>query len=164
MQELHQGHPGITRIKSLVRGFVWWPGMDHELEEMVKSCPNCQVHQKSPAVAPVHPWEWPQCPWTRLCIDYVRKMFLITMDVYSRWIDTQVVSATTSHKTIELLHSLFSTHDIPAVIVTDNAPFSQVTNLPSSHRRMTFAISKYPHTTLPLMEWQRERSKSSKMN
>ena len=70
MQELHQGHPGITRIKSLAREFVWWPGMDHELEEMVKSCPNCQLNQKSPAVVPLHPREWPQCPWTRLHIDY----------------------------------------------------------------------------------------------
>ena len=62
MEELHQGHPGITRVKGLARGFVWWPGMDLDLENMVKSCPNCQVNQKAPPVAPLHPWEWPQRP------------------------------------------------------------------------------------------------------
>lgn len=122
MQELHQVHPGITRINSLARGFVWWPGMDHELEELVKSCPSCQVNQKSPTVAPLHPWEWPQRPWTRLHIDYAGpfqgKMFLITVDAYSKWIDAQVVSAATSYTTIEHLRSLFATHGIPAV--TDN--------------------------------------------
>ena len=68
MEELHQGHPGITRIKGLARGFVWWPGMDLDLENMVKSCSSCQINQKSPPVATLHPWEWPQRPWTRLHI------------------------------------------------------------------------------------------------
>ena len=47
-------------------------------------------------------------------------MFLITVDAYSKWIDVQVVSAATSYKTIEHLRSLFATHGIPVVIVTDN--------------------------------------------
>jgi len=39
LEELHQGHPGITQMKGLARSFVWWPGMDKELEQMVK----CQL-------------------------------------------------------------------------------------------------------------------------
>ena len=124
LKELHQGHPGITRMKGLARGFVWWPGMDRQLEDLVKSCPNCQLNQKSPAGAPLHPWEWPQRPWTRLHIDYAGpfrgKMFLITVDAYSKWIDAQVVNAATSYKTVEHLRSVFATHGIPAMIVIDN--------------------------------------------
>ena len=125
MEELHQGYPGINRMKGLARGFVWWPGMDQQLENMVKSCPSCQVNQKSPAVAPLHPWEWPQHPWARLHVDYAGpfqgKMFLITVDAYSKWIDAQVVNAATSFNTIEhLIRTLFATHSIPSVIVSDN--------------------------------------------
>ena len=36
--ELHGGHPGISQMKSLARGQVWWPGMDQEIENMVKQC------------------------------------------------------------------------------------------------------------------------------
>ena len=27
LQQLHEGHPGVTRMKSLTRMYVWWPGM-----------------------------------------------------------------------------------------------------------------------------------------
>ena len=123
---LHLGHPGITRMKGLTRSFVWWPGMDSDLEEKVKSCMSCQQNQKSPEVlvAPLHPWEWPQRPWSRLHIDYagpfLGKMFLVTIDAYSKWLDVQVVNAATSRVTTERLRTLFATHGIPEVVVSDN--------------------------------------------
>ena len=40
--ELHGGHPGTSRMKSLARGLVWWPGMHQEIENMVKQCSDCQ--------------------------------------------------------------------------------------------------------------------------
>ena len=39
--------------------------MDLELENKVKSCPSCQMQQDNPARAPLHPWEWPQQPWSK---------------------------------------------------------------------------------------------------
>ena len=32
-----EGHPGISRIKALARGVVWWPGLDSQLESKVKN-------------------------------------------------------------------------------------------------------------------------------
>ena len=66
MEELHEGHPGASRMKSLARGYVWLPNMDAELEGKVKDCILCQTNQKSPPPAPLHPWEWPERPWSRL--------------------------------------------------------------------------------------------------
>lgn len=38
LRRLHHGHPGIVRMKSLSRSFVYWPGIDREIEEFVKQC------------------------------------------------------------------------------------------------------------------------------
>ena len=51
LELLHLGHPGITRMKGLARSFVWWPGMDSDLEEKVKSffyipLARCKSHQR----------------------------------------------------------------------------------------------------------------------
>lgn len=121
---LHEGHPGVVRMKRLARGYVWWPGIDHEIELDVKMCTACQEHQKLPAKAPMHPWEWPDNPWARLHIDYAGplngKMILVIVDSYSKWIEAHTVSSATSLATIEKLRLVFSTHGLPEVLVSDN--------------------------------------------
>ena len=42
--ELHEPLLGISRMKALARGYVWWPSMDRELETAVKGCEQCQLH------------------------------------------------------------------------------------------------------------------------
>ena len=41
MQQLHLAHPEINRMKGLARSYVWWPGMDKDLEKMVQRCDTC---------------------------------------------------------------------------------------------------------------------------
>ena len=84
---LHEGHPDVTLI-------------DKELEFSVKTRGEYQENQKSPAQAPVHPWEWPGRPWVRIHVDYAGqvkgKMILVMVDAH------------------------FATHGLPEVIVSDN--------------------------------------------
>ena len=47
LEVLHEGHPGITKMKGLARSVVRWPGLDEDLEKRVKSCATCRQHQKS---------------------------------------------------------------------------------------------------------------------
>lgn len=62
LEELHQGHPGISRMNSLARSFVWWPGIDRDLEAKVKLCDPCQRTRKLSPAAPIQPWELPKRP------------------------------------------------------------------------------------------------------
>ena len=50
---LHDTHPGIVKMKSLARSYVWWPKMDTHLEGKVKSCATCHSHQKTPPCSPI---------------------------------------------------------------------------------------------------------------
>lgn len=70
LKQLHHTHPGILRMKGLAQSYIWWPGMDADIEKEVQSCHTCHENRKSPATAPLYPWEWPETPWTRLRIDY----------------------------------------------------------------------------------------------
>ena len=60
LQELHEGHPGMTRMKALARMYVWWPGSDKDIEDSVSLCSDCQINQSAPPSAPLHPWIFPR--------------------------------------------------------------------------------------------------------
>ena len=48
VEELHETHPVICRMKALARRYVWWPKMDADLEQ----CSPCHKNRKSPTEAP----------------------------------------------------------------------------------------------------------------
>ena len=135
LQELHLAHPGISKMKALARSYVWWPGLDSEIEELVKHCHLCQLHRPDPAKAPLHPWEFPSYPWGRVHIDhagpFMGQLFLLLVDAHSKWVEVHTVKSTSSDETIKTLKKIFATHGLPKQIVSDNgtsftsAEFSQ---------------------------------------
>ena len=122
--QLHDTHHGIVRMKSLARGYLWWPKIDLDLERCVKLCSECQKYQKKPAQAPLNVWKWPDRPWSRLHMDYagpyMGKMFFILVDAHSKWLEVHQVSNATSSATIEKLRFIFSTHGLSETLVSDN--------------------------------------------
>ena len=44
---------GIVRVKRVAWSYAWWPGVDKDIEELVKACNSCQQVQNSPVSAPV---------------------------------------------------------------------------------------------------------------
>lgn len=88
LEELHDTHSGVNRMKSLARNYIWWPQMDAQIEDVVKTCSTCQETRPSPPAAPLHPWEWPSTPWSRLHLDfagpYMGHMFLVIVDAHSK--------------------------------------------------------------------------------
>ena len=124
LMELHEGHPGMTKMKALSRMYVWWPGINVDIEKSVRLCTECQEVQSSPPAAPLHPWKWPSRPWSRLHLDFAGpfqgKMFLVLIDAHSKWIEATVTSSTSSIAVIEELRTIFAKFGFPETIVTDN--------------------------------------------
>ena len=124
LDEIHEGHPGMVRMKAFARSYVWWPSLNSDIENKVRSCTMCQQERKLPPAAPIQLWEWLEKPWTRIHIDhagpFMDKMLLITVDSYSKWIDISVVPSTSTEATLSRLRMLFANHGLPEVVVSDN--------------------------------------------
>ena len=62
LNQLHETHVGITKMKMLARSYVWWPGIDLDIQRKVQGSFNCQSNCPVAAKAPLHFWEFPQKP------------------------------------------------------------------------------------------------------
>ena len=126
LEQLHDTHPGMVKMKCLARSYFWWPGLDAAIEAKVNECAECQRVRATLHKAPTHPWEWPHQPWSRLHIDhagpFLGHTFLIVVDAHSKWINASIVHSTSAETTIKVLGRLFATHGIPSQIVSDNGP------------------------------------------
>ncbi|XP_039451054.1 uncharacterized protein K02A2.6-like [Culex pipiens pallens] len=125
LQRLHHGHPGMVRMKSLARSFVYWPHIDKQVEDTVKQCADCTAAAKSPPNTPPEAWPTPAGPWQRIHIDYAGPIdglyFLIIVDAFSRWPEIYPTTTTTARATIQFLRSTFARLGLPMVLVSDNA-------------------------------------------
>ncbi|PIK49152.1 hypothetical protein BSL78_13986 [Apostichopus japonicus] len=125
LKELHEGHPGMVRMKSLARGHVYWPRLDQQLEELVGSCDDCRQYQTLPPKAPVNPWRWPTEPWQRIHVDFagpfLGSMFLLVVDSHSKWPEVIPMKTTTAEKNNSYA-KMFSKYGLPHTVVSDNGP------------------------------------------
>ena len=55
LQQPHENHPGVSKMKDLPRSYIWWPRIDKDIENTVAHCNTCQIHQPVPAQALIHP-------------------------------------------------------------------------------------------------------------
>ena len=127
LQELHTTHLGMSKMKSLARSYIWWPGLDSQIEELCRACVECVAANRNPPRAPAHPWMIPQQPWQRVHVDHAYfngYLLLVAVDAYSKWPEVHVVSSTSARQTIDKLRQIFACHGLSATLVSDNgSPF-----------------------------------------
>ena len=112
-------------MKQLARRYLWWPGLDKEIEETVKLCHSCQEAAKHPPAPNPASWSWPGGPWKRLHLDfagpYLSKMYLVIVDAYSKFVEVVPMGQATKTNTIASLRRVFSCFGLPDHLVTDNS-------------------------------------------
>lgn len=124
LHELHKGHFGIVKTKSLARGRFWWPQIDICIERCVGACSTCIALRPAPPRASPAPWPRPSAAWQRIHLDYLsigQSVYLVVVDAYSKWLECLPMSkGTSTGQLIVQLKYLFSRHGLPTVIVSDN--------------------------------------------
>jgi len=147
LNELHEQHHGVVRMKAMARSYIWWPRMDDQIETQVRQCDACQSVRNMPAKAPLNPWPWAVRPWQRIHIDYAQKgkdNFLVVIDSHTKWIEVVVMRSTTSEATIDALRSIFSRFGLPEEVVSDNGP-----QLASEEFAVFMSKNGIKHTLVP---------------
>ncbi|XP_058444176.1 uncharacterized protein K02A2.6-like [Malaya genurostris] len=124
LAELHSTHFGTCRLKSLARGYVWWEGVDKDIENMVRNCSYCQSTRAEPAKVPTHCWEVARQPFERVHVDFagpfMNTYFIVLVDAYSKWPEVRILNNITTATTIQICREYFATYGIPSVLVSDH--------------------------------------------
>lgn len=123
LDELHGAHQGISAIKALARSYVWWPGIDRDLETKVQRCSICQENAVAPPAKQMS-WPVPGEPWERIHIDHAGPveghMLLVVVDAKTKWLEVMPVPSTSSAATIKALRKIFAQFGVPKSLVSDN--------------------------------------------
>ncbi len=124
LDKIHAGHQGITKCRERARHSVWWPLLSKQLEEVVKSCPEC-LKNSFPRAEPLIPSKLPELPWQKVGSDlfeWKKSTYLLIVDYFSRRIEIARLNKLTSEEVIVHTRSIFARHGIPEIVVSDNGP------------------------------------------
>ena len=124
IEQLHDGHPGIHVMKAIARSLVWYPKIDVDITNIVKSCQICTANSAKPSQNSKTTWPTPDRKWSRLHIDHFfldNYVFLVVIDALTKYIECEIVKTVNSSDTIDALRTIFSRNGLPNSIVSDNA-------------------------------------------
>ncbi len=110
----HAGHPGMVRMKCHLRETYWWPGLDMQVEQLVRCCELCQWISKSQPPDPIPLQSIPKhsAPWKCLGIDLagplatapMHHLFIVSVvDYYSSYPEVLLTTNTCSSTLIHWL-------------------------------------------------------------
>ena len=124
LEKIHRGHQGIQKCYLRAKTAVWWPGISKDINNFISSCAECKKHAILPR-EPLIQTPLPNFPWERIACDLFeleKTTYILVVDYFSRYVEVQKLTSTTSTSIISTLKAVFSRHGVPVTLVTDNGP------------------------------------------
>lgn len=127
LQIAHEGHLGISMMKSSLRSSVWWPKLDRDVESFVKKCRGCILVSAPEVPEPIRRKQMPAGPWQEIAVDFLGPLpdgqwLFVVVDYYSRFVEVIEMSSITAQHTIRELSTIFGRFGIPCTMRADNGP------------------------------------------
>ena len=130
MTAAHEGHPGLSQIKSILRGSVFWPGMTKHIEEEYKSCLACQATKEGKNHRDkLNPSAPPDDVWSKVGADHwgpipdgSGRHILVIQDYLTKYPEAVPTAGTSAKNNIKVLEEIFGRHGYPKKLITDNGP------------------------------------------
>lgn len=126
LQTIHSGHQGIEKCRLRAQTCVYWHGLNHDIETIVKTCQTCLRHQKSQPHEELSQHEIPERPWHTIGTDIMTmdgNDYIVLCDYYSKMPfvrRTAAAGQTTSKSIISVLSQIFGEQGIPEKVISDN--------------------------------------------
>ncbi|XP_077545271.1 uncharacterized protein LOC144158324 [Haemaphysalis longicornis] len=136
LRRIHEGHLGVNKCKARARRLVFWPGMNSEIEDVVRKCSVCATYAYKQPSEPLLPRPTPDNPWYRVGVDlfhYAGGTYLAVFDAYSNFPEVEKLEDSSAATVTDKLGAIFARFGIPVEVCTDNGPQF------SSHHFATFA-------------------------
>lgn len=126
LEEVHGTHNGMIKMKMLARQYFWWPNLDKDIEDFVKSCHTCLSNSRNPERTRLIKFEETKAPFDRIHIDFAGpingKTYLIITDSFSKWPEIYPMLKMDTDHTLQKLRDCFARFGLPNTIISDNGP------------------------------------------
>ena len=118
----------MTLVKRRLRKHYWWPGLDKQVDHLVRDCHVCALSDKPNRTyqAPLNPTLPPEGPWQKVAMDIMGpfktmkgKYTIVLVDYFSKWCEVEFETDITK-SCAKFLQSVFVCEGYPNHIVTDN--------------------------------------------
>ncbi|XP_055596035.1 uncharacterized protein K02A2.6-like isoform X2 [Uranotaenia lowii] len=123
---LHKNHGGMIKMKQLARRTVYWPGINPDIEDFVKSCNICTRMENVKNPKEKSSWIPTVRPFSRIHADFFHyngNVFLLIIDSHTKWLEVEHMRYGTTAKTvIKKFITMFARFGLPDVVVTDGGP------------------------------------------
>lgn len=71
LDQIHEGHQGISKYRQRAKVSVWWPGISAQIEAIVEHCEICCKYRQQ-QVGPLLPTPLPEIPWQLIATDLIK--------------------------------------------------------------------------------------------
>jgi len=112
-------------MKRRLRSKVWWPLIDRDAEEFVKTCRDCLLVSQSIRPAPMDRNPFPTGPWIRVASDLLgplrnNEFILVFIDYFTRYMEFKFLRSISSSSLIGFMKEIFCRLGYPKYLRTDN--------------------------------------------
>ena len=117
---------GISKCQLRARDTVFWPGINQQIKDLVKSCSVCQKYQEHQMPEPIIPHAVPSVPWIKLGADlfhFNKHEYLIATDYATKYaVIRELPTVAPSCIVVEQHKNIFGELGTPLELVTDRGP------------------------------------------
>ncbi|XP_039438442.1 uncharacterized protein K02A2.6-like isoform X2 [Culex pipiens pallens] len=148
LQLLHLNHGGMVKMKKLARRTVYWPGLNSDIEDFVKSCESCSQMEVVRKPEASGSWIPTTRPFSRLHADFFffqGNTFLLIVDSNTKWLEVEWMRFGTNARLVnKKFAAMFTRFGLPDVIVTDGGPPFNSTELIGFLEQQGIKVLKSP--------------------